>query len=60
MMDPPPRFKRSGAERVVLEYKQTSGGDFVLTVNISKIKHIMTRRQVKERDREPIALGGGT
>ncbi len=49
---------RPGAERMALEYQQTSG-DFGLTVSIPKTKHMETGRLVEESDQEPIALVGG-
>ena len=48
---------RPGAEKAALEYQQTSR-NFGLKVNISKTKHMVTGRLVKERDLEPITLDG--
>ena len=48
---------RSGAEKATLTHQQTNS-DFVLTVRIPKMKHMVTGRLVAEEDLEPIALEG--
>lgn len=49
---------REGAERAAVEY-QNASANFGLTVSIQKTKHLVTGREVRESDKNPIVVDGG-